>query len=80
MNTDNSNSRLAEIKAFAIEHGLEESFNSTFSRLENYSGKGYGVNPIATLHHQLSFLNSDFNDTVWFTKRCAASISPDFAR
>jgi len=41
---DNSNGRLAEIKAFAKEHGLEESFNNTFSRLENYSGKGYDVN------------------------------------
>ena len=49
MITDNSNGRLAEIKAFAKEHGLEESFNETFSRLENYSEKGYEV-----------FLFSDF--------------------
>ncbi|HCE56621.1 MAG TPA: hypothetical protein DER09_02210 [Prolixibacteraceae bacterium] len=49
MITDNSNGRLAEIKAFAKEMGLEESFNNTFSRLENYSGKGYDV-----------FLYSDF--------------------
>ncbi|HSO85599.1 MAG TPA: hypothetical protein VLQ91_03545 [Draconibacterium sp.] len=34
---DNSNGRLAEIKAFAKEHDLMESFNETFSRLENYS-------------------------------------------
>lgn len=40
---DNSNGRLAEIKAFAKEHDLEESFNETFLRLENYSGKGYDV-------------------------------------
>jgi hypothetical protein len=40
---DNSNGRLAEIKAFAKEHDLMESFNNTFSRLENYSGKGYEV-------------------------------------
>jgi len=41
--------RLAEIKAFAKEHDLMESFNATFSRLENYTGKGYDV-----------FLYSDF--------------------
>ena len=40
----NSNGWLAEIKAFAKENALEESFNETFSRLENYSGKGYDVN------------------------------------
>lgn len=44
MITDNSNGRLAEIKAFTKEHDLMESFNETFSRLENYSGKGYEVN------------------------------------
>ncbi len=37
MITDNSNGRLDEIKAFAKEHDLMESFNNTFSRLENYS-------------------------------------------
>lgn len=46
---DNSNGRLAEIKAFAKENDLEENFNETFSRLENYSGKGNDV-----------FLYSDF--------------------
>ena len=40
---DNSNGRLDEIKAYAKEHDLMESFNETFSRLENYSGKGYKV-------------------------------------
>ena len=49
MITDNSNGRLAEIKAFAKEHGIEDSFNETFSRLENYSDKGFDV-----------FLFSDF--------------------
>jgi hypothetical protein len=41
---DNSNGRLAEIKAFAKKNDLMESFNETFSRLENYSDKGYEVN------------------------------------
>ena len=49
MITDNSNGRLAEIKAFAKENDLMESFNETFSRIENYSDKGYDV-----------FLYSDF--------------------
>jgi hypothetical protein len=49
MITDNSNGRLAEIKVFAKENGIEESFNNTFSRFENYSSKGYDV-----------FLYSDF--------------------
>lgn len=40
---DKTNSKLAEIKAFAKEHDLMESFNETFSRLENYSVKGYDV-------------------------------------
>ena len=40
MITDNSNGRLAEIKAFAKEQGLEESFNNTFSRLETTQVKG----------------------------------------
>jgi hypothetical protein len=43
MITDNSNGRLTEIKAFAKEQGLEDSFNETFSTLENYSCKGYDV-------------------------------------
>ena len=49
MIADNSNGRLAEIKAFAKENNLMENFYETFSRLENYSGKGYDV-----------FLYSDF--------------------
>lgn len=40
---DKTNGKLAEIKAFANEHGLMESFNKTFSRLENYSVKGCDV-------------------------------------
>ena len=44
MINDKTNGKLAEIKAFANEHGLIESFNDTFSRLENYSIKGYDVN------------------------------------
>jgi hypothetical protein len=44
MITDNSNGRFAEIKDFAKENDLMESFNETFSRLKNYSDKGYNVN------------------------------------
>lgn len=40
---DNTNGRLDEIKAFAKEHELMESFTQTFARLENYSAKGYEV-------------------------------------
>jgi hypothetical protein len=40
---DKSNGRLDEIKTFAKEHDLLESFNETFSRLENHSSKGYTV-------------------------------------
>lgn len=43
MITDLTNGRLAEIKAFAQLNGLEESFNNTFARLENYSAKGCEV-------------------------------------
>ena len=39
-----TNGRLAEIQAFAKEYDLIESFNKTFSRLENYSLKGCDVN------------------------------------
>lgn len=41
---DKINGRLAEIKAFVKENGLEDSFKETFSRLENYTDKGYEVN------------------------------------
>jgi len=40
---DKSNGRLDEIRTFATKHNLMESFNDTFSRLENYSDKGYTV-------------------------------------
>ena len=43
MITDNSNGRLDEIKTFAKENNMLESFNETFSRLETYSDKGYTV-------------------------------------
>ena len=56
MITDNSNGRLAEIKAFAKEHSLEENFKETFSRLENYSGKGYDV----TLYSDFAPLSLEF--------------------
>lgn len=40
---DKSDGRLDEIKAFAKDHDLMESFTETFARLETYSGKGYEV-------------------------------------
>ena len=43
MITDLSNGRQAEIKAYASDKGLLDSFNKTYSRLENYSQKGCEV-------------------------------------
>jgi hypothetical protein len=40
---DKSNGRLDQIKAFAKENDLMESFLETFARLETYSDKGYQV-------------------------------------
>ena len=40
---DKSSGRLDKIKTFAKEKNMLESFNETFSRLENYSDKGYTV-------------------------------------
>jgi len=56
---DKTNGRLNEIKAFAIEHQLMESFNDTFSRLENYSVKGYDVN----LYSDFAPLSLEFSIT-----------------
>ena len=56
---DNSNGRLAEIKAFTSENNLLESFNNTFSRLENYSAKGYTV----TLYSDFAPLSMEFSIT-----------------
>jgi len=53
---DKTNGRLAEIKAFAKEHNLEKSFIETFSRLKNYSGKGYDV----TLYSDFAPLSMEF--------------------
>lgn len=41
---DKSNGRLDQIKAFAKENDLVESFTQTFARLETYSDMGYQVN------------------------------------
>ena len=46
---DKSDGRLDQIRAFAKENDLMESFTETFARLETYSDKGYDV-----------FLFSDF--------------------
>ena len=59
MITDNTNGRLAEIKAFAKENNLLENFNNTFSRLETYSAKGYTV----TLYSDFAPLSMEFSIT-----------------
>lgn len=56
---DNTNGRLAEIKAFANEHHLMQSFNETFSRLQNYSVKGCDVN----LYSDFAPLSLEFSIT-----------------
>jgi hypothetical protein len=67
MITDNSNGRFAEIKDFAKENDLMESFNETFARLGNYSDKGYEVSlysDFAPLSLGFSIVNQgqfDFN-------------------
>ena len=43
MINDHTNGKLAEIKAYATEHHLEESFNKIFARLERYSDQGNEV-------------------------------------
>jgi hypothetical protein len=56
MITDNSTSRLAEIKAFAKENGFEESFKEVFSRFGNYSDVEYDV----LLYSDFAPLSLDF--------------------
>ena len=41
---DNTNERLDEIKTFANKNNMLESFNESFSWLENYSDRGFTVN------------------------------------
>ena len=43
MITDLSNGRLDEIKSFATTHGLTESYENTFARLERHSQNGCEV-------------------------------------
>jgi hypothetical protein len=57
--TDNSNGGLNEIKTYAKENNLLENFNKTFSRLENYSAKGYTV----TLYSDFAPLSMEFSIT-----------------
>ena len=59
MITDKSTGRLDEIKTFAKEHDLLESFNNTFSRLESHSAKGYTV----TLYSDFAPLSMEFSIT-----------------
>ena len=56
---DKSNGRLDEIKTFAKENNLLENFYNTFSRLENYSAKGYQV----TLYSDFASLSMEFSIT-----------------
>jgi hypothetical protein len=56
---DKTNGRLDEIKAFAKEHDLMESFNDTFARLENHSAKGYEV----SLYSDFAPLSLEFSIT-----------------
>jgi hypothetical protein len=44
MINDHTNGKLAEIKAYAAEHHLTESFNKTFTRFETFSKSGCEVN------------------------------------
>lgn len=44
MINDHTNGKLAEIKAYATEHHLEESFNKIFTRFETFSKSGCEVN------------------------------------
>jgi hypothetical protein len=57
MITDNSNGRLDEIRTYAKEHNLMESFTETFARLERYSDKGYSV----TLYRDFAPLSMEFS-------------------
>jgi hypothetical protein len=59
MITDNSRGRLDEIKAFAQKNNLLENFKETFSKLENYSDKGYTV----TLYSDFAPLSMEFSIT-----------------
>jgi hypothetical protein len=56
---DKSTGRLDEIKTFAKENNMLESFAETFSRLENYYGKGYSV----TLYSDFAPLSMEFSIT-----------------
>lgn len=56
MITDILNGRLADIKTFAKENDLKESFNESFSSLENYSGKGDDV----FLYNDIAILSLEF--------------------
>ena len=53
---DKTNGRLDEIKSYAKENNLPENFNDTFSKLENYSAKGYTV----TLYSDFVPLSMEF--------------------
>ncbi len=59
MITDKSNGRLDEIRAFATEYDLLDSFKETFSRLESHSDKGYTV----TLYNDFAPLSMEFSIT-----------------
>ena len=56
---DKSNGRLDEIKTFAKDNNMLESFNETFPRFENYSDKGY----IVTLYSDFAPMSMEFSIT-----------------
>ena len=51
MITDLSNGKLAEIKAYATEHNLEDSFNKTFARFETFAKSSCEVNLYSDFAH-----------------------------
>lgn len=44
MINDHTNGKLAEIKVYATEHNLEDSFNKTFARFETFAKSSCEVN------------------------------------
>jgi len=78
---DNFDGRLTEIKAFAKEYDLKESFNETFSRLKNYSFQVMMQLFTVTLLHLLKashfvlYFRLKFDITLQLTKK-EADVSP----
>jgi hypothetical protein len=60
MITNKTNGRFDEIKTYAKENNMLESFKNTYSRIENYSDKGYTV----TLYSDFAPLSLYFEITL----------------